>query len=80
MAQSYKLIDGVLYQAVDTIEIQAKLNEVVEAVKPYKTGIEQCEAQIKEYNAQISVIIANSGIDKEVAKVVDPEKASFLGF
>lgn len=77
---SYKVIDGILYQSVDTKEIQAKLDNLVAEVKPYKTGIDECNAQIKAYEQQISLMVTNSGIDKEMAKIIDPEKSSFLGF
>lgn len=80
MAKSYKVIDGVLYQEVDTTEIKERLETVVESVTPYKTGIEQCREQIKKYEEQISTIIANSGLEKEVVRAIDPEKASFLGW
>lgn len=82
----YKVIDGVLYAEVSSSEIQQKLNTAVERVRPYKEGIAQCEQQIsayenqiKEYKSQISSIIAESGIDREAAALVDPEKTSFLG-
>lgn len=77
---SYKIIDGVLYQSVDAQGIQAQLDDLVAKVKPYTEGIAQCEAQIKEYKAQIATIVANSSVDKEAAKILAPEKADFLGF
>lgn len=83
---NYKVIDGVLYVEVDSSTIQQKLNVTVEKVRPYKEGISQCrqqisayENQIKEYESQISSIVSESGIDKEAAALVDPEKTSFLG-
>lgn len=79
MGDRYKLIDGKLYRELDTTDIQNRLQQVLAEVKPYKDGIQQCEAQIAEYEAQISTIIANSGIDKEIIRVIDPEKADFLG-
>lgn len=75
----YKLIDGILYQAIDTAPVKAKLNSVIEQVRPYKEGIKQCEDQIEEYKKQIATIIETSGLNKEIAKAIDPEKADFLG-
>lgn len=75
----YKMIDGVLYQAIDTESFQGKLNSVVEQVRPYKEGIYQCERQIREYQNQISSIVGNSGLDREIARAIDPTKADFLG-
>lgn len=75
----YRIIDGVLYQAVDTAVLKDRLNSVVEQIRPYKEGIQQCEAQIAEYKEQIASIVANSGLDKEAARALDPEKADFLG-
>lgn len=75
----YKIIDGVLYAEVDSAGILNKANSVVESVRAYKEGIAQCQAQIKEYERQISAIVNESGIDKEAIRILDPEKASFLG-
>lgn len=78
MAQ-YKVIDGVLYQSVDTTAIKDRLNSVVEQVRPYKDGIQQCENQIREYKEQITAIVQASGLNHEVVKAIAPEKADFLG-
>lgn len=82
----YRIIDGVLYQSVDTSEITQKLDSLVERVRPYKEGIQQCESKIAEYQnqadeyqRQIVKLVQESGIDQEVARAVDPDKASFLG-
>lgn len=75
----YKVIDGVLYQSVDVSGFRDKLNTLVEQVRPYKEGIQQCRKQIEEYEIQITRIVQGSGLDKEIAKALDPEKASFLG-
>lgn len=76
---AYKMIDGVLYQSIDTQGFQDKLNNVVEQVRPYKDGIYQCKKQIEEYEAQIHHIVSNSGLDRDVARAIDPTKADFLG-
>lgn len=78
MAQ-YKVIDGVLYQSVDTTTIKDRLNSVMEQVRPYKDGIQQCENQIREYKDQITTIVQASGLNCEVVKIIAPEKADFLG-
>lgn len=79
MPEKYKLIDGVLYQSIDTTGFQDLLNRTVEQVRPYKDGIYQCERQIEEYRQQITAIVTNSGLDREVARAIDPTKADFLG-
>lgn len=78
MAQ-YKVIDGVLYQSVDTAAIRDRMNSVMEQVRPYKDGIQQCENQIREYKEQITTIVQSSGLNREVVRALDPEKADFLG-
>lgn len=79
MGEQYKLIDGVLYQAIDTEGYKGKLDSLVEQIRPYKDGIVQCENQIQEYRQQMSHIIANSGLSREIARAIDPIKADFLG-
>ena len=79
MPEKYKMIDGRLYQCIDTAGFQDLLNRTVEQVRPYKDGIIQCERQIEEYRQQISAIVANSGLDREVARAIDPVKSDFLG-
>lgn len=86
---AYKIIDGKLCKVVeiDSAELQNTVDCTVEAVRPYAEGIAQCEAQIKqneaqiaEYRRQIDDIISKSGLEAEAVRVFSPEKASFLGF
>lgn len=76
---SYKLIDGVLYQTVDTAGVREQVDAVIAQVQPYKDGIKQCERQIAQYHDQIARIISGSGIDAEIVRALAPEKADFLG-
>lgn len=79
MGTQYKLIDGVLYQAIDTDGFKDKLNATVEQIRPYKDGIAQCKRQLAEYEEQIKYIVNSSGLDRDVARALDPSKADFLG-
>ena len=72
---------------IDSAELQETVDRTVEEVRPYAEGIAQCEAQIKqneaqiaEYKRQIDEIIERSGLEAEAVKAISPEKASFLGF
>lgn len=83
---NYRIIDGVLYQSIDTSEVTQKLDSLAEKVRPYKEGIQQCELKISEYQKQadeyqrqIAKFVEESGIDQDVARAIDPDKASFLG-
>lgn len=79
MEKSYKVIDGVLYNAVDTTEIKKKIADTVEKVKPYKVGIEGLKRQEANYENQISAIIANADLDADIVRAIDPENAVYLG-
>lgn len=83
----YKIIDGVLYQQVDTSDIKEKINSVVRDVKPYQQAIEQVDNKIEslnrqrtEYEAQINKIVAQAGLDAALVKQLDPDNALVLGF
>jgi FtsZ-binding cell division protein ZapB len=83
----YKIIDGVLYQQVDTSDIKEKINSVVRDVKPYQQAIEQVDNKIEslnrqriEYKAQIDKIVAQAGLDADLVKQLDPDNALVLGF
>jgi FtsZ-binding cell division protein ZapB len=83
----YKIIDGVLYQQVDTSDIKEKINSVVRDVKPYQQAIEQVDNKIEslnrqriEYKAQIDKIVAQAGLDADLVKQLDPDNAFVLGF
>ena len=83
----YKIIDGVLYQQVDTSDIKEKINSVVRDVKPYQQAIEQVDNKIEslnrqriEYRAQIDKIVAQAGLDADLVKQLDPDNALVLGF
>lgn len=83
----YKIIDGIVYKVVDSEEIKNKLVATCEKVKPYLDGItesQKCikayQEQIEGYRQQISNIVNSESIDPEVAKMIDPERASMLGF
>ena len=82
-----KIIDGVLYQQVDTSDIKEKINSVVRDVKPYQQAIEQVDNKIEslnrqriEYKAQIDKIVAQAGLDADLVKQLDPDNALVLGF
>lgn len=86
---TYKIIDGKLCKVteIDSTELQEMVDRTVEEVRPYAEGIAQCEAQIRqneaqiaEYRRQIDEIVVRSGLETEAVKVFSPEKASFLGF
>ena len=84
---SYKIIDGIVYQQVDTTEIREKINAVKAKIKPFADGIaesERCisayQEQIIGYKQQIANIIATENLDPEIVKMVDPESASTLNF
>lgn len=83
----YKIIDGVLYQQVDTSDIKEKINSVVRDVKPYQQAIEQVDNKIEslnrqriEYKAQIDKIVAQAGLDADLVRQLDPDNALVLGF
>lgn len=83
----FKLIDGVVYKAVETTEVKNQIDNLYLKAKPYIDGIteskrciHQYEDQIAGYEAQLSQLMAIENIDPEIARMVDPEKAALLGF
>lgn len=87
MEGQYKVIDGVIYKAVDTNAIKSQAEVLKTKLQPYIDGIAEAnrciatyQSQIDSYNKQITDTIAASGIDAEAVKLVDPDLAKSLGF
>jgi len=84
----YKIIDGKIYQTMDNVDsLKVNIEKLYRDVQGYNTALQNCETQIKTfthqketYQNQIDQLIANSGIDAELVKLIAPDKASVLGF
>lgn len=95
MAEKYKIVDGKIIKVVEedvTEQLKAKLErfnhtynalapkvarreQLLNAIAAYKVEADKLDAEI---NTEINAIL--DGLDKDIIKQIEPEKAAKLGF
>lgn len=83
----YERINGKLYKQVDEQEAKEKVEKLFSQTKSLIDGIKTCEKNILAFNNQkqkyiedISKIMLENGIDKQLIEQVMPKEANILGF
>lgn len=83
----YEKFNGKLYIELDEAAIMLKIDNAYSAVMPYIKGVKTCdnnieayELQKKKYLTEIDSVLSGTGLDKDMIKLLSPQKASEMGF
>lgn len=83
----YEKFNGKLYIELDEAAIMLKIDNAYSAIMPYIEGVKTCdnlieayELQKKKYLTEIDSVLSGTELDKDMIKLLSPQKASEMGF